>query len=195
MIRSFLATAFLAFAAEASSATTQQHERDLWRSPRFVDLKITVTNIAYRQPMSPFFIAVHNEEFQPLYKLGYPAPMNGLQALAEDGDPSELVECYTSSQQSPYSRHVGTFADDEALNFGAPLLEGGESTSTIVRVSEEYRYVSLASMAVNTNDCFVGFSSIKLCPGQSFTIPGDDAGTEEKQRRLLQCARTRLCWH
>eukprot|EP01003_Olkasia_polycarbonata_P004795 NODE_408_length_926_cov_102.246294_g357_i0.p1 GENE.NODE_408_length_926_cov_102.246294_g357_i0~~NODE_408_length_926_cov_102.246294_g357_i0.p1 ORF type:complete len:240 (-),score=58.30 NODE_408_length_926_cov_102.246294_g357_i0:3-722(-) len=176
MIRTILSVAFLSLAAKAAATTMEQDERDLGSSSTFVDLKITVTNIAYRQPMSPFFVAVHDENFPPLYKLGEPAPLNGIQALAEDGNPNELVDYYSSPQLSPHSSHVSIFAADDD---STPLLEGGESTSIIVRVSVDHRYVSLASMAVNTNDCFVGFSGMKLYPGMCFTVPGYDAGTEE----------------
>lgn len=178
-MRSILSLALAAIVAQASATPTtneqQQHDRELGRF-KTVDLKITVTNLSYRQPMSPFFIAVHDEDFPVLYRLGEPAPENGLQSLAEEGNPDDLIDHYRSPGMSQYSRAVGRFQDDDDKS---PLLEGGASTSTIVTVSWNHRYVSMASMPVNTNDCFVGFSARRLYPGMSFTVPGYDAGTEE----------------
>jgi hypothetical protein len=151
-------------------------------SAKSVDLKITVQNLAYSQPMGPFFVVVHNEDLPPLYELGKPAPDNGLQLLAEDGSPDALIDYYTGDGPSQYTSSVGAFADDSSRNLpegAAFLLELGEESSTIVTVSSDYPYVSMASMAVNTNDCFVGFAGMMLEPGMSFTTPGYDSGTEE----------------
>lgn len=72
MLRITSALAFLSVAVQAYGSA--QDERELW-SRRTRDLKITVTNIANNQPMSPSFVAVHVEDFPSLYKLGEPAPM------------------------------------------------------------------------------------------------------------------------
>lgn len=147
-----------------------------------VDLKITVQNLAYSQPLGPFFVVVHNKDLPPLYELGKPAPDNGLQLLAEDGSPDELIAFYEGAGPSQYTSSVGAFTDDTSRNLpdgAAFLLELGEVSSTVVTVSSDYPYVSMASMAVNTNDCFVGFAGMMLEPGMSFSTPGYDSGTEE----------------
>ena len=61
---------------------------------------------------------------------------------------------------------------------GGPLGPG-MSRSFEIEVSCRYPYVSLASMAVNTNDCFVGINHMVLMPGMEVTVPGYDAGSEE----------------
>ena len=49
-----------------------------------------------------------------------------------------------------------------------------------VEVKEEYPYVSFASMAINTNDAFIGIAGMMVQPGTRLTlfVPGYDAGTE-----------------
>ena len=48
---------------------------------------LLVTNLAYQQPLSPFFVLVHSSETMPLFKYGMPASPQ-LAELAEDGSPA-----------------------------------------------------------------------------------------------------------
>ena len=173
----------LTLLATSAIAIDDQHDRDLRVNSRNnngqQDLKITVTNLAYQQPMGPFFVAVHNEDFPPLYQLGKPAPPNGLNVLAEDRDPQPLIDYYSTPMLQSTSRYVDSFVNQDAGDFPAFLLEDGESTTVTVTVNPAFPYVSMASMAVNTNDCFVGFAGRRLEAGTSFMVPGLDSGTEE----------------
>ena len=181
MMRTFLSLALFALTtAEASlrGSDMTESERELWASSRTRNLKITVTNIANEQPMSGFFIAVHDSDFPPLYEMGMPAPDNGLANLAENGNATSLVDYYTSDMLASHSSDVRVFSNN------GPLF-GGDSISTIVTVSRRYPFVSLASMAINTNDCFVGFAGRRLEPGMSFTVPGLDSGTEENNENCI----------
>ena len=54
---------------------------------------LLVTNLAYQQPLSPFFVLVHSSETMPLFKYGMPASPE-LAELAEDGSPASLVAMY-----------------------------------------------------------------------------------------------------
>ena len=54
---------------------------------------LLVTNLAYQQPLSPFFVLVHSSETMPLFEYGMPASTQ-LVDLAEDGNPASLVELY-----------------------------------------------------------------------------------------------------
>ena len=54
---------------------------------------LLVTNLAYQQPLSPFFVLVHSSETMPLFKYGMPASSQ-LAELAEDGNPGSLVQMY-----------------------------------------------------------------------------------------------------
>lgn len=172
--------------AEGEPLSDASDDRQLRRKSYFrtMRLKVTVTNIAYQQPMSPFFIAVHNKRFPRLYSLGQPAStVNGIREIAEDGNTTVAEQFYSSGPRRRYSNFVGSFADDEIFpeRAGAPagLLFRGESTSFVITVNRKFPLVSMATMAVNTNDCFVGFAHTRLVPGTSFTLPGLDAGTEE----------------
>jgi hypothetical protein len=48
-----------------------------------------------------------------------------------------------------------------------------------ITVTKDYPYVTIASMAINTNDCFVAINGMKLSDGDHITGPGYNAGTEE----------------
>lgn len=152
------ATAFLAFVSTASAGFI--------RKPR--QYEITVTNLAYRQPMSPFFVAVHNQDATPIFELGMPASP-ALATLAEEGDSADLVELY-SGELSKGIHSASTKGD---------LLVLGTSSTFLVNATYDMRYLSMVSMAVNTNDCFVGFNAVPLIDGKQFYTPGYDAGSEE----------------
>ena len=132
--------------------------------------KITVHNIAFQQPMSRFFAAVHSSLAAPLYEFGQPAT-EPLALLAENGDPEPLVKYYKGMGRSAGMLAAGV-ATDGALVVGAPR-------SFVVTTSHGSPYVSFASMAINTNDCFVGAAGILLEDGLELYLPGLDAGSEE----------------
>jgi len=146
----------LAFAHTASGSKTKMYQ-------------INITNAAFQQPFSGFFVAVHNDSAMPLYKLGQPAS-DELAVLAEDGNPMPLVQAYNGSMG------VGqAFAFTE----GAPYF-AGDTASITVEVSDEYPYVSLATMAINTNDCFLGLNGVPVFKTyrRVIDLPGLDSGTE-----------------
>ena len=138
--------------------------------------KLTVRNLTPGQPMSPFFIAVHNDESPPFWQLSRPPPENGLREIAEDADTS-VMEAFYNSQRSTFRTHI--LANDEPQAVGpAGLLVAGEESSIEILTTRRFPYVSMVSMAVNTNDCFVGFAGRKLEDGMTIMSPGYDAGTE-----------------
>jgi hypothetical protein len=53
-------------------------------------ITLSVTNLSFEQPFSPFFVMVHNDEATPLYVAGTPSSM-ALARLAEDGSPGEYI--------------------------------------------------------------------------------------------------------
>ena len=85
------------------------------------------------------------------------------------GDPGPLVDLY-----SP----MWTVGEAFAFTQGAPFF-GGDSFVIEIPYDSKYPYVSLATMAINTNDCFVAINGRKLMPGDVFTGPGYDSGSEE----------------
>ena len=132
-------------------------------------LRITVTNVAYRQPLSQFFVSVHDETSVPLFQMGTEAT-SALATLAEQGDPSELDTFYNGEASQGILSAV--VAGD------APTGPGG-SISFDVTVNRDYPYISFAAMAVNTNDCFIGISGMELWGGETISSPGYDSGSEE----------------
>lgn len=129
---------------------------------------ISVRNAAYQQPFSPFFVMTHDSHADPIFKVGKNATAAPAM-LAENGDPALLVEKYNNTE------HVGYAG---AVNEDAPYF-GGETLTFKVPYDEHYPYITLASMAVNTNDCFVALNGVKMEPKAVYESPGFDSGTEE----------------
>ena len=120
--------------------------------------------------MSPFFVAVHNEDATPIFQVGKPAS-NELATLAEEGNAMDLADLYNGAESNGVQ-----FATTEGEGL---LALGGELTFT-VDFTRRFRLLSLASMAVNTNDCFVGLSGFSPGRGsQTILVPGYDSGSEE----------------
>lgn len=112
---------------------------------------------------------VHNSQAQRLYVRGQPSS-SALAILAENGDPSSLVNLYTQNSNGVLS--VAAFSE------GAPYV-GGETFQMEVQVSTDYPLVTIATMAINTNDCFTAINGMQLSPGMVLDVPGLDAGSEE----------------
>lgn len=132
--------------------------------------KVTCKNIAYSQPMSPFFVAVHKAKTTPIFELGKEASPE-LGFLAEEGNPERLIELYSEGGDESFGV---LFARQEG---NGPLFLGDEFSFTVM-TRGKFKYLSMASMAVNTNDCFVGFTDILLKDGLHLYSPGYDSGTE-----------------
>ncbi|MEZ8141706.1 hypothetical protein A1OO_03135 [Enterovibrio norvegicus FF-33] len=130
---------------------------------------VTVENLTDAQPMSPVTLVTHRKNFD-LFEVGQPVSV-ALEKLAESGDNSDVL---TYKKQ----RSV-----EDAVSGKAPLGPGASETFTLQLGNQKTRFLSVASMLVNTNDALVAQSGIdlrKLKPGQSMTItlPVWDAGTE-----------------
>lgn len=166
----FVGLALLAGSVNANEANVAS-SRELGRgrsSRRGRDRKvnITVSNLAFQQPFSGIFVVVHDEDTAPLYELGKPASP-GLANLAENGDTSELMEYY---QNQPGVASVATIP--------GPIF-GGKSVTFTVSFTRHSQYFSLATMAINTNDCFVAVNGARIVDGMVLDEPGMDAGSEE----------------
>lgn len=135
-------------------------------------VRIKVTNLALGQPLSEFYVHAHNESSIPLYELAEPASAP-FAVLATDGNARDLVEFYHENSK-------GVFKDSIRIEGGSEPVAFGESLTFRVEISEEYPYISFASMAVNTNDAFIGVAGMKVLPGSRMTVfvPAYDAGVE-----------------
>ncbi|WP_407332293.1 spondin domain-containing protein [Enterovibrio sp. 27052020O] len=130
---------------------------------------VTVENLTDAQPMSPVTLVTHRKNFD-LFEVGQPVSV-ALEKLAESGDNSDVMK---------YKKQRSV---EDTVSGKAPLGPGASETFTLQLGNQKTRYLSVASMLVNTNDALVAQSGIdfgKLKPGQSMTItlPVWDAGTE-----------------
>mmetsp|Transcript_30544 Transcript_30544/g.46272 ORF Transcript_30544/g.46272 Transcript_30544/m.46272 type:complete len:249 (+) Transcript_30544:105-851(+) len=156
--------------ARSSKSDESPTKTTFARRSRTRTLTLTITNESFNQPFSPYFVMVHNSDAEPLYVRGQQAN-EPLALLAENGSPDSLVDYYTNIQNDGVLS-VMPFSE------GAPYV-GGESLQLEVEVSSAYPLVTIATMAINTNDCFTALNGMRLYPGQVVDVPGLDAGSEE----------------
>ncbi len=140
------------------------------------------TATGYDSPLAPGVWAVHNATTNPIFDTGEADRGEGLEELAEDGDPSILDASLAT--QNGVSKN-GVFNTPTGAASPGPLLPGNSYSFTFS--AEEGDYLSLATMLVHTNDLFFGFEEggIALFENGS-PISGDltaktelwDAGTE-----------------
>ena len=162
-----IAIAFLSVPVTGSGKGSVKSGKGGKGSMKAKTVTIKVTNLSVRQPFSPFFVMTHDSSVPPVYTFGA-EPSEPLALLAENGDPGPLVEMYSSMEG------VGS-----AFGFMemAPYF-GGDTAMIEVPYDKDYPYVTLATMAINTNDCFVAISGAPLKSGYSAMLPGLDAGSE-----------------
>lgn len=148
--------------------------------------ELTVTDLAattgYTSPLAPGVWAVHSGDANPIFTDGVADAGNGLEALAEDGDPSGLNATLASATGVNSN---GVFNTPVGASGAGPLLPGGMYTFTFD--AAEGDYLSLATMLVHSNDLFYGFEDMGISLfSNGSPIQGDitssidlrDAGTE-----------------
>lgn len=132
------------------------------------DYQITITNLTHAQTFTPALAASHREG-HPVFQPGHSASAE-LEAVAEGGDTSGLAMMLSESD------------DTWAISSTDGLLGPGESTTFNLESAKNFRYVSLVSMLIPTNDAFIGLSGLKLPKNKnrpaSYMVPVYDAGTE-----------------
>ena len=136
----------------------------------------------YFSPFAPGVFVVH-ESGMPLFIEGQADFGDGLEALAEDGDPSVLD---TPLKSANGVKNSGVFNTPTGASVPGPLLPGGTYTFTFE--AEDGDYLNLATMLVHSNDLFYAFedAGIALFDNNGNAISGDvtsmiqlwDAGTE-----------------
>lgn len=128
--------------------------------------EVTITNLTRGQTFTPLIAATHRRATK-LFEPGQPAD-RALEELAEGGDSSALQK-----------RLKTEGALDIATTAGG--LPPGQSVTLTLKTNRHYRYVSVASMLIPTNDSFVAVNGVRgrLHSG-SVTVypPAYDAGTE-----------------
>lgn len=132
-------------------------------------------------PLAPGAYLVHTS-MDTLFVDGEPDRGAGLEALAEDGDPSILAAWLESEATIS---HSGTFANPDGGTEPGPALPGSGYSFTVEAVPGDY--LTFATMFVQSNDWFFApaSSGLSLFDGDT-PIEGDitdlirlwDAGTE-----------------
>jgi hypothetical protein len=134
--------------------------------------EITITNLTRGQIFSPPIVISHDWNFQ-LFKLGDAASPQ-LAALAEEGDPSLLIDQVDLEPGLNYAVSDG------------PVLPG---KSVVLEVSavKRARWISVAGMLVTTNDGFFAVRDLVVPLKREITVEADayDAGSE---RNSEDCA-------
>ncbi len=146
---------------------------------------VTISNMsadsAVPTPLAPGAFAVHTS-MDTLFAEGQPDRGEGLEALAEDGDPSALV---ASLQATETVAIAGAFTNPDSGTEAGPALPGSNYSFSFEAVPGDY--LSFATMFVQSNDWFFAptSSGISLFDGD-VPLEGDitdrivlwDAGTE-----------------
>lgn len=119
-----------------------------------VELEVTIENLSDDGGLAqtPFWIGVHEGNFGIAQAGATADRFGGLEALAEEGDVSELVARFLA--ESNGSGGVVTAPGGFA---GAPVFEPGESASQTLNVfdTNSNRFFSFASMVIPSNDAFI----------------------------------------
>ncbi|WP_157595496.1 spondin domain-containing protein [Plesiocystis pacifica] len=134
-------------------------------------------------PLAPGVWVVHGEQ-PALFEVGEADLGQGLEALAEDGDPSGLE---ASLLDAGYA--AGAYAVPEGADGPGPLFSGARYSFTVEAAPGDH--LSFANMLVQSNDLFYGLDAagLALFSEDGAPISGDltaqiqlwDAGTEVNQ--------------
>lgn len=145
-------------AAEGVVAPYQDSTRALPQPEDFVDVSVSssggtltvtvaaVQNDVITTPLGGVYHATHNDDFSFFDPTGGNSATSGLETLAEDGSPSALV---TETEGGSNVTSVGAAAPSE------PPISPGESVEFDVTPDSDHRYMSFASMVVQSNDAFI----------------------------------------
>ncbi len=119
------------------------------------------------QPFAPPVLATHTLRYH-VFKVGTFAT-DELAQVAQDAVSAPMVEMLNESKR----------VYDVAQGDGVILP--GKSTTIRIKAKPGYRFLSLVSMLVNTNDAFAGVDAIRLPSGGSKVVylHAYDAGTEK----------------
>ncbi|MDZ7689769.1 MAG: spondin domain-containing protein [Balneolaceae bacterium] len=138
-------------------------------------------NTGLTVPLSPGVFAVYEGD-NPIFMANTPAPDNGIEAIAEDGQPGMLASILSSSATVSAS---GVFNQPEGASNPGPLLPGDRYTFSFE--ANQGERLTFATMYVESNDLFYSpmESGIDLFDGD-MPNTGDvtdqvqlwDAGTE-----------------
>jgi hypothetical protein len=127
---------------------------------------VTVTNLTANQPLSPIALVAHDAQ-TVLWQAGTMASV-ALEKLAEGGDSADID---------------GLTGVSQVVKGAGAIMPGMSETVTVRMAASVAANLSLASMLVNTNDAFTGFTGMTLADlvlnqASSMRYHAYDAGTE-----------------
>ena len=148
-----------------------------------VRIENVVGGNTFATPFAPGLWAVQKKNSAPIFINGEPDFGEGLEALAEDGNPGEL---YASLNHHPKVRSRGIFNTPVGAEGPAPIFPG--DAYEFVVIAKPNDHLNFATMFIQSNDLFVGPSQqgIPLFDKAGNPKSGDvtkyldlwDAGTE-----------------
>eukprot|EP00122_Pirum_gemmata_P020119 Pgem_evm1s18821 len=166
----------LASAASAALVNASGHGHK-HKEYTFSEYEVKITNLAFNQPLSRPVVFTHNENFE-LFQFNGQAS-KGLRIVAEDGNPDVL------EAEAEKSKDVNS----KSIVVGEMGIPPRQSQTLTLKTTKDYPLISMASMAINTNDCFVAVNGENIYDYDKeymWDLPGLDAGTE---------ANNELCTH
>ncbi len=145
-------------------------------------LGILTDGTGYSSPLAPGVWVVTESATDAIFSSGSADRGEGLEALAEDGDPSALN---TSLAANASNLLNGVFNTPVGTTTPGPLFSGNRYSFTFD--AEDGQYLNLATMLVQTNDLFYAFDAAGISLfNNGIPVQGDvtsqvklwDAGTE-----------------
>lgn len=136
--------------------------------------EVSITNITKGQTFTPILVATHRKGVQ-LFELGSEAS-HELEAVAESGDTGPLAAFLEGLPEVNDVQVIGG------------LLGPGQTAAVEVDARGPFRWVSVASMLIPTNDGFFALNGIKGPDGRERDVhfsPAYDAGTEVNEEICL----------
>ena len=137
----------------AGDVPTVEQDEDDDMMGHDVTFMVRIENISgdsdLASPFAPGVWVLHSEA-GPIFTTGEADRGNGLEALAEDGNPAALAGSLAGMEM-----HAGVFNTPVGADGPGPLLPGG-AYEFEVTASPETPYLSFATMFVQSNDLFIG---------------------------------------
>jgi len=131
--------------------------------------RVELLNLTANQPLSPVAVILHGQGYSA-WQLGQTSGA-GLEQLAEGGDPTLLLQ------------EAAANAATRDARAGSGAIPPGGTVSLNVTGQRNGARLTVASMLVNTNDCFTGADNADLTglligASQSWNLAPYDSGTE-----------------
>lgn len=114
---------------------------------------LLMDNSGYFSPFAPGVFAIHKSDVMPMFTNNMQDRGDGLEALAEDGDPSALAASLSGMSDVGQS---GVFNTPVGASDPGALLPDNSYSFTFT--ASEGDYLSIATMLVHSNDLFYAFA-------------------------------------